>query len=58
MIKLAQRIAQVNPSITLTITAEAKAMKAQGLDVCSFSAGEPDFDTPAHIKEAAKKGSG
>ncbi|MBE9222388.1 pyridoxal phosphate-dependent aminotransferase [Cyanobacterium stanieri LEGE 03274] len=53
--KLAQRIAQVNPSITLTITAEAKAMKAQGLDVCSFSAGEPDFDTPAHIKEAAKK---
>ncbi|WP_069790622.1 pyridoxal phosphate-dependent aminotransferase [Cyanobacterium sp. IPPAS B-1200] len=55
MIKLAQRIAQVNPSITLTITAEAKAMKAQGLDVCSFSAGEPDFDTPAHIKEAAKK---
>ncbi|AFZ48003.1 aminotransferase class I and II [Cyanobacterium stanieri PCC 7202] len=55
MIKLAQRIAQVNPSITLTITAQAKAMKAQGLDVCSFSAGEPDFDTPEHIKEAAKK---
>ncbi|MGY6530934.1 MAG: pyridoxal phosphate-dependent aminotransferase [Cyanobacterium sp.] len=55
MIKLANRIAQVNASITLTITAEAKAMKAQGLDVCSFSAGEPDFDTPAHIKEAAKK---
>lgn len=55
MIKLAQRIAQVNPSITLTITAEAKAMKAKGVDVCSFSAGEPDFDTPDHIKEAAKK---
>ncbi|MBF2058270.1 MAG: pyridoxal phosphate-dependent aminotransferase [Cyanobacterium sp. T60_A2020_053] len=53
--KLAQRIAQVNESITLTITARAKAMKAEGLDVCSFSAGEPDFDTPIHIKEAAKK---
>jgi aspartate aminotransferase len=55
MIKLASRISQVNPSITLTITAKAKAMKAEGLDVCSFSAGEPDFDTPDHIKLAAKK---
>lgn len=55
MIKLAQRINQVKTSITLTITAQAKAMKADGLDVCSFSAGEPDFDTPNHIKEAAKK---
>ncbi len=55
MIKLASRISQVNPSITLTITAKGKAMKAEGLDVCSFSAGEPDFDTPDHIKLAAKK---
>jgi len=55
MIRLTERINQVNTSITLTITAQAKAMKADGLDVCSFSAGEPDFDTPSHIKEAAKK---
>ncbi len=53
--KLAARIAQVPSSITLAITAKAKAMKGEGLDVCSFSAGEPDFDTPSHIKEAAKQ---
>ena len=52
--KLATRVSQVTPSITLAISAKAKAMKAEGIDVCSFSAGEPDFDTPAHIKEAAK----
>ncbi len=40
--------------MTLAISAKAKAMKADGLDVCSFSAGEPDFDTPQHIREAAK----
>lgn len=55
MNKLASRISQVNPSITLTITAKGKAMKAEGFDVCSFSAGEPDFDTPDHIKQAAKQ---
>lgn len=53
--KLTQRVSQVPASITLAITAKAKAMKAKGVDVCSFSAGEPDFDTPTHIKEAAKK---
>lgn len=53
--KLTQRVSQVPASITLAITAKAKAMKATGVDVCSFSAGEPDFDTPTHIKEAAKK---
>lgn len=53
--KLATRVGQVTPSLTLTIAAKAKAMKAQGIDVCSFSAGEPDFDTPEHIKDAAKK---
>jgi len=53
--KLAARLARVTPSLTLAISAKAKAMKAQGIDVCSFSAGEPDFDTPEHIKEAAKK---
>ncbi len=53
--KLAARVARVTPSLTLAISAKAKAMKARGIDVCSFSAGEPDFDTPEHIKEAAKK---
>ena len=53
--KLASRIRQVTPSMTLAISAKAKAMKKDGLDVCSFSAGEPDFDTPKHICEAAKK---
>lgn len=53
--KLAARVSQVTPSITLAIAAKAKAMKAEGIDVCSFSAGEPDFDTPVHIKAAAAK---
>lgn len=52
--KLAARIRKVTPSMTLAISAKAKAMKKDGLDVCSFSAGEPDFDTPKHIREAAK----
>jgi aspartate aminotransferase len=43
----------VKPSPTLAITAKAKAMRAQGIDVLSFGAGEPDFDTPRHIKAAA-----
>jgi len=53
--KLAARVGEVTPSLTLAIDAKAKAMKAEGIDVCSFSAGEPDFDTPAHIKAAAKQ---
>ncbi len=52
--KLAARVNQVSTSITLAISAQAKAMKAEGIDVCSFSAGEPDFPTPKHICEAAK----
>jgi aspartate aminotransferase len=52
--ELAARVGQVSPSLTLAIAAKAKAMKADGIDVCSFSAGEPDFDTPNHIVEAAK----
>jgi aspartate aminotransferase len=52
---LARRVTQVTPSLTLAIAAKAKAMKAEGIDVCSFSAGEPDFDTPAHIIAAAEK---
>ena len=54
-IKLAARVQQVTPSMTLAISAKAKEMKTEGLDICSFSAGEPDFDTPAHIREAAKQ---
>lgn len=53
--KLAARVGQVSPSLTLAIAAKAKAMRAEGIDVCSFSAGEPDFDTPTHIKAAAKQ---
>ncbi|MDJ0689563.1 MAG: pyridoxal phosphate-dependent aminotransferase [Xenococcaceae cyanobacterium MO_188.B32] len=53
--KLAARVSQVSPSLTLAIAAKAKAMKAEGIDVCSFSAGEPDFPTPEHICSAAKK---
>jgi aspartate aminotransferase len=42
----------ISPSPTLAVDAKAKAMLAAGEDVCSFAAGEPDFDTPEHIKEA------
>ena len=52
--ELAARVDRVSPSITLAISAKAKAMQAEGMDVCSFSAGEPDFPTPKHICEAAK----
>jgi len=52
---LADRIKQVGASSTLEITAKAKSMKAQGIDVVSFGAGEPDFDTPRNIKDAAIK---
>jgi aspartate aminotransferase len=53
--KLAKRLDAVKPSPTLAITAKAKELKAKGVDVVGFGAGEPDFDTPAMIKEAAKK---
>ncbi|MFM2378667.1 MAG: aspartate aminotransferase, partial [Cyanobacteriota bacterium] len=49
------RVNQVTPSLTLAIDSLAKEMKKNGEDVCSFSAGEPDFDTPTHIRAAAKK---
>lgn len=55
MLKLARRVKKIKPSPTLAITSKAKAMKAQGIDVIGFGAGEPDFDTPVHIKEAAKQ---
>ncbi len=46
-------IAEIAPSITLAVTAQAAKMKKEGIDVCSFGAGEPDMDTPAYIKDAA-----
>ena len=53
--KLAKRLDGVKPSPTLAISAKAAELKAKGVDVVGFGAGEPDFDTPALIKEAAKK---
>ena len=50
---ISARAALLSPSLTLSIDAKAKAMKAEGIDVCGFGAGEPDFDTPEHIKQAA-----
>jgi len=53
--KVSQRAKAVAPSATLAVTNRAKEMKAQGIDVVGFGAGEPDFDTPEYIKEAAIK---
>ncbi len=49
---LSQRVSQLKPSATLTITAKAKELRAKGIDVIGFGAGEPDFDTPEFVKEA------
>ncbi len=53
--KISRRAALLSPSLTLVIDSKAKQMKADGLDVVGFGAGEPDFDTPQHIKDAAIK---
>jgi len=50
---LSKRVTLIKPSPTLAITAKANAMKAEGIDVVGFGAGEPDFDTPEHVKQAA-----
>lgn len=52
---LAERVKKIKPSPTLAMDAKAKALKAQGLDIVNFGVGEPDFDTPEHVKEAAIK---
>jgi len=54
-VKLSRRLSLIEPSPTLAVSAKAAALRAKGLDVISFGAGEPDFDTPSHIKEAAKR---
>lgn len=53
--RLAKRVSAITESPTLAITNQANILKAQGLDVIGFGAGEPDFDTPDHVKAAAKK---
>ncbi|MDI9431607.1 MAG: pyridoxal phosphate-dependent aminotransferase [Planctomycetota bacterium] len=53
--KVSQRAKSVPPSATIAVTARAKELKAQGIDVVGFGAGEPDFDTPQYIKDAAIK---
>ena len=52
-IELSHRVQQVKPSPTLAVTARANELKAQGKDIIGLGAGEPDFDTPDHIKAAA-----
>ena len=51
---ISPRLSQISPSLTLEITGKAKALKKNGVDIISFAAGEPDFDTPAHIRAAAR----
>jgi len=54
-VKISDRVAGLTESVTLAITAKAKAMKAEGMDVIGFGAGEPDFATPENIRKAAKR---
>ena len=53
--KLAQRITSIKPSATLTINTKAQELRASGREIVSLAVGEPDFDTPLHVREAAKK---
>ena len=53
--KLSDRLQRLAPSATLAMSQKSSEMKAQGIDVINMSVGEPDFNTPDHIKEAAKK---
>ncbi len=53
MTTLAERTKLIKPSVTLAIAAKAGKLRAEGVDIVNFSAGEPDFDTPQHIKDAA-----
>ena len=53
MTRLSERVKRIKPSATLAITAKANALKRQGVNIISMASGEPDFNTPAHIKKAA-----
>lgn len=55
MLQVSERLASLSPSATLAMAQKSNELKAQGIDVISLSVGEPDFNTPDHIKEAAKK---
>lgn len=59
-LRLADRLSRIKPSVTMAVTARAAELRAQGIDVISFGAGEPDFETPAYIidglREALEKG--
>jgi aspartate aminotransferase len=52
-VNISKRVQSIKPSPTLAIDAKAKALKEQGLDIINFGVGEPDFDTPQNIKNAA-----
>ena len=52
---ISERVKRIKPSATFTVKAKAQALKAKGIDVLSFGMGEPDFDTPQHVKDGAKK---
>ncbi|MEK6600692.1 MAG: aminotransferase class I/II-fold pyridoxal phosphate-dependent enzyme, partial [Candidatus Binatota bacterium] len=51
--KLSERSKLIKPAVTLALAAKAQTMRAEGVDLVNFTAGEPDFDTPQRIKEAA-----
>ena len=55
MAQLSDRLNRLSPSATLAMSQKSSEMKAQGIDVINLSVGEPDFNTPDHIKDAAKK---
>ena len=50
---IAERLDRISPSQTIVITTKARALKAEGRNIISLSAGEPDFDTPQNVKDAA-----
>jgi len=52
---IAKRVSKINPSFTLQMATKAAEMRSKGIDVINFSVGEPDFNTPKHIRDAAKK---
>ena len=52
---IAKRVSKINPSFTLQMATKAADMRSRGIDVINFSVGEPDFNTPKHIRDAAKK---
>jgi aspartate aminotransferase len=54
-VRISERVRKIQPSLTLAVSAKANKLRAEGRDIIAFGVGEPDFDTPAHIKHAATK---